>query len=136
MVTNLCVVLQPFEHWQKYMYEIKLPMIGLSPTLPGCLAVIPPVEVANATLPSLSKAQAPTVSWPLPSFLKRVSMIHKMEHKTPQYTAETHTIQTDNLSNEGMRDRRLSWTELVLLPDLLAGVLWQTRSFVKLPDSE
>ena len=42
-------------------YEF-LPIIGLSPTLPGCLAVIPPVDVANAVFPSLSRATAPTVS--------------------------------------------------------------------------
>ena len=41
-----------------------LPMIGLSPTLPTILAVIPPVDVAHATLPCLSMATAPTVSWP------------------------------------------------------------------------
>ena len=48
-----------------------LPIIGLSPTLPGCLAVIPPVDVAKATFPSLSRATAPTVSWPLPSDLHK-----------------------------------------------------------------
>lgn len=40
-------------------------MIGLSPTLPGFLAVIPPVDVPNATLPIVSNATAPTVSWPI-----------------------------------------------------------------------
>lgn len=37
-------------------------MIGLSPTLPGFLAVMPPVDVPNATLPIVSNATAPTVS--------------------------------------------------------------------------
>ena len=37
-------------------------MIGLSPTRPGYFAVIPPVDVANAVLPSPSIATAPTVS--------------------------------------------------------------------------
>ena len=48
-------------------------MIGLSPTLPGCLAVIPPVEVANARFPRLSRATAPTVSCPEPSALEAKS---------------------------------------------------------------
>ena len=38
------------------------PMIGLSPTLPGYLAVMPPVDVAKAMFPFLSIATAPTVS--------------------------------------------------------------------------
>lgn len=41
-----------------------LPTMGLSPTRPGRLAVIPPVEVAAAVVPLLSSATAPTVSWP------------------------------------------------------------------------
>lgn len=41
-----------------------LPTMGLSPTRPGRLAVIPPVEVAAAVEPLLSSATAPTVSWP------------------------------------------------------------------------
>src|ERR1044071_6652394 len=36
-------------------------MIGLSPTRPGNLPVMPPVEVAAARLPCLSRATAPTV---------------------------------------------------------------------------
>ena len=38
-------------------------MRGESPTLPGSLPVIPPVEVAHAMLPEASMATAPTVSW-------------------------------------------------------------------------
>ena len=34
-----------------------------SPTLPGNLAVIPPVDVAQAMFPKESIATAPTVSW-------------------------------------------------------------------------
>lgn len=41
------------------------PMMGESPTLPTILFLIPPVEVAQATLPTESTATAPTVSWAL-----------------------------------------------------------------------
>ena len=37
-------------------------MMGESPTLPGSLAVMPPVDVAAAKLPLASIATAPTVS--------------------------------------------------------------------------
>ena len=47
--------------WVKRNYRL-IPIIGLSPTLPGYFAVIPPVDVANAVLPSRSIATAPTVS--------------------------------------------------------------------------
>lgn len=39
--------------------------MGESPTLPTILFLIPPVEVAQATLPAESTATAPTVSWAL-----------------------------------------------------------------------
>lgn len=42
-----------------------IPMIGESPTLPTILFLIPPVDVAHATLPAQSTATAPTVSWAL-----------------------------------------------------------------------
>ena len=40
-------------------------MIGESPTRPGCLPLVPPVEVAAATPPRASRATAPTVPPPL-----------------------------------------------------------------------
>ncbi len=40
---------------------VPAPIIGTSPTLPNFLFVIPPVEVAAAKFPFLSKATAPTV---------------------------------------------------------------------------
>ncbi len=39
-----------------------LPISGVSPILPGSFSANPPVDVAAAVLPSLSKATAPTVS--------------------------------------------------------------------------
>lgn len=42
-----------------------LPMTGESPTLPTILFLMPPVDVAQATLPARSTATAPTVSWAL-----------------------------------------------------------------------
>ena len=42
-----------------------VPIIGESPTLPGRLAVMPPVDVAKATWPARSSATAPTVSQPV-----------------------------------------------------------------------
>lgn len=42
-----------------------IPMTGESPTLPAILFLIPPVDVAHATLPEQSTATAPTVSWAL-----------------------------------------------------------------------
>eukprot|EP00966_Prymnesium_polylepis_P308958 7139131-Prymnesium_polylepis.1 len=42
------------------------PTMGESPTRPGSLHEMPPVEVAAARLPSASNATAPTVSTPLP----------------------------------------------------------------------
>lgn len=44
-----------------------IPMTGESPTLPTILFLIPPVDVAQATLPVRSTATAPTVSWALGS---------------------------------------------------------------------
>ena len=41
--------------------NVPAPISGLSPTRPGSFAVIPPVEVAAATVPSRSHATAPTV---------------------------------------------------------------------------
>ena len=38
-------------------------MIGLSPTLPYFFLLIPPVDVAAAKLPNLSRATAPTVPY-------------------------------------------------------------------------
>ena len=38
-------------------------MMGESPTRPGRLLVMPPVEVAAARLPAPSRATAPTVPW-------------------------------------------------------------------------
>lgn len=40
-------------------------MTGESPTLPTILFLMPPVDVAQATLPVWSTATAPTVSWAL-----------------------------------------------------------------------
>ncbi len=37
------------------------PMMGLSPTRPSAWPVIPPVDVAAATRPAVSRATAPTV---------------------------------------------------------------------------
>ena len=37
--------------------------MGLSPILPAIFPVIPPVDVAKARLPYISRAMAPTVSW-------------------------------------------------------------------------
>lgn len=48
--------------YKKTIIFTNKPMIGLSPTLPGFLAVMPPVDVPNATLPIVSNATAPTVS--------------------------------------------------------------------------
>lgn len=46
-----------------FLIRIKhLPMIGESPTLPNILFLMPPVDVAHATLPARSTATAPTVS--------------------------------------------------------------------------
>lgn len=45
-------------------------MMGLSPTLPGFLHDIPPVDVPNAISPRQSIATAPTVSCPLPLYQK------------------------------------------------------------------
>lgn len=56
--------------------------MGESPTLPGRLAVIPPVEVAKAVLPALSRATAPTVSQPLFISLNHTSVqIHLHSHE-------------------------------------------------------
>ncbi len=41
---------------------VPLPISGVSPILPGSFSAKPPVDVAAAVLPSLSKATAPTVS--------------------------------------------------------------------------
>lgn len=41
------------------------PTRGVSPTRPLLLAVMPPVDVAQATWPAESTATAPTVSWSL-----------------------------------------------------------------------
>ena len=41
--------------------QVPEPIIGESPTLPGILFVMPPVEVAAEILPFLSRATAPTV---------------------------------------------------------------------------
>ena len=51
--------------------QVPAPIIGVSPILPSGFPVIPPVEVAAAILPSLSKATAPTV--PIPSSENSVS---------------------------------------------------------------
>ena len=49
----------------KSKLKLKLsPIMGESPTLPGSLAVMPPVDVAAARLPLESIATAPTVSQP------------------------------------------------------------------------
>lgn len=52
------------------------PMQGVSPTRPSILFRIPPVDVAQATLPSLSTATAPTVPiFPLHSKTQRNSRV-------------------------------------------------------------
>lgn len=43
-----------------------------SPTLPTILFLIPPVEVAQATLPAESTATAPTVSWALQGGARKI----------------------------------------------------------------
>ena len=54
-------------------------MTGESPTLPTILFRIPPVDVAQATLPEQSTATAPTVSWPLEC--KQIQLIYKFIKK-------------------------------------------------------
>ena len=49
------------------------PMMGLSPTRPGILAVMPPVDVAQAVRPFLSTTMQPTVS--LASGLKLMDFV-------------------------------------------------------------
>lgn len=56
-----------------------LPTMGLSPTRPGRLAVIPPVEVAAAVVPLLSSATAPTVSWPSVSHIADVDGVASLQ---------------------------------------------------------
>lgn len=49
-------------------------MTGESPTLPTILFLIPPVDVAHATLPAWSTATAPTVSWVLNGTESNISL--------------------------------------------------------------
>lgn len=54
------------------------PIMGESPTLPTILFLIPPVEVAQATLPAESTATAPTVSCALWGGERKIQSAHKI----------------------------------------------------------
>ena len=65
-----------------------LPTMGLSPTRPGRLAVIPPVEVAAAVEPLLSSATAPTVSWPSVSHTADVDGVASLQSEKKKLKQE------------------------------------------------
>ena len=61
MGSEMCIRDRDETPHTSFCAHVPEPIIGVSPTRPGILFVIPPVEVAAAIFPSLSNATAPTV---------------------------------------------------------------------------